>query len=371
MGVPREHLFAIIMAGGTGGLMLWPSSRKKAPKEFIDVFDGGTMIEAAVARMKESVPAENIFVVTNTEGASLMPKLLPEFPSENILVEPVARNTAPTIALATAYIGKKDRDALIIVVPADLLVLDRKRFGELLSAGLTVGSDAKTMVTIGITPDRPETEYGYIQVDKLHPAKDCLPESGIPMFTVKAFAEKPDSTTAQEFLDSGDFYWNSGILIWHIDVAHREFERSMPDLYKDLLSIYDAIGSEKEREIIEDVYSWIHPVSITYGIMEKAENICMLAGDFGWTDLGSWAEVLKVDRKEVDTSESNDPRLVQIDSANNFVIKDGKKAVAIVGVDDIIVIDTSDALLICRRDNSQDVRKVVELLRREGLEEYL
>ena len=368
---PVEHLYAVIMAGGTGGLMLWPYSRKKTPKQFIDVFGGGTMVESAINRMRELVLPENIYVVTNATGEKMMRSSLPWFPAENILVEPVARDTAPCIALATAYISKKDPEAVMVAVPSDLLVLDKHSFGEILNAGVAVAQDRKTVITIGVTPDRPEPEYGYIQVDKLQSAEDCLPDSTVPMFTVRAFAEKPDSRTAQEFLDSGDFYWNSGILIWHIDVIRREFERSMPDLYKDLQSIYDAIGTDRERAVIEEVYSWLHPVSIAYGIMENAESVCMLAGDFGWTDLGSWDDVLKIDRKEVDVPEGTDFNLVQVGTANNFVKKEGKKAVAIVGLEDIIVIDTKDALLICRKGQSQDVRKVVDILRREGLEDYL
>lgn len=371
MQFPAEHLYAVIMAGGTGGLMLWPYSRKKTPKQFIDVFGSGTMIESAIVRMKGSVLPENIYLVTNVQGEQMMRQKMPWFPAENILVEPVAKDTAPCIALATAVISKKDPEALMVAFPADLLVLDGRAFSEILNAGVAVARDKKTIVTIGVTPDRPEPEYGYIQVDKLRTAEDCLPGSTVPMFTVKAFAEKPDSRTAQEFIDSGDFYWNSGILIWHIDVIRREFERSMPDLYKDLQSIYDAIGTNREGAVIEDVYSWLHPVSIAYGIMENAESVCMLAGDFGWTDLGNWDDVLKIDRNEVEILQGTDFNLVQVETGNNFVKKDGKKAVAIVGLEDIIVIDTEDALLICRKGQSQDVRKVIDILRREGLEDYL
>ena len=371
MQFPVEHLYAVVMAGGAGGLMLWPYSRKKIPKQFVDVFGSGTMIESAITCVSGLVLPENIYVVTNVQGEMMMRRSLPWFPSENILVEPVARDTAPCIALATAYISKKDPEAVMITVPSDLLVLDKRLFGEILNTGVAVAQDRKSIVTIGVTPDHPEPEYGYIQIDKLQAAEDSLQESTVPMFTVRAFAEKPDIKTAQEFIDSGDFYWNSGVLIWHIDAIRREFERSMPDLYKDLQSIYDAIGTERERAVIEDVYSWLHPVSIAYGVMENAESVCMLAGKFGWTDLGCWDDVLKIDGKDTGASEKADFNMVQVDTANNFVKKSGKKAVAIVGLEDIIVIDTEDALLICRKGHSQDVKKVVDILRREGLEDYL
>ena len=371
MQFPAKHVYAVIMAGGTGGLMLWPYSRKKNPKQFIDVFGSGTMVESAIARLKDFILPENIYVVTHVQGEMMMRRFLPWFPSENVLVEPVARDTAPCIALATAYISKRDPDAVMIAVPADLLVLDELSFVEILKAGVSVAQDKKSIVTIGVTPDRPEPEYGYIQVDKPRAADDILPGSTISLFSVRAFAEKPDIKTAQEFIDSGDFYWNSGILLWHIDVIRREFERSMPDLYKDLQCIYDSIGSGRERAVIEDVYSWIHPVSIAYGIMEQAESVCMLAGSFGWTDLGSWDDVLKIERKDHPEAGVADANLVQVDTANNFVKKPRDKAVVIVGLADIIVIDTKDALLICRKGHSQDVRKVVDVLRREGLEDYL
>lgn len=371
MQFPVEHLYAVIMAGGAGGLMLWPYSRKKTPKQFVDVFGSGTMIESAIACVKGTVLPENIYVVTNVQGEMMMRRTLPWFPPDNILVEPVARDTAPCIALATAYIGKIDPDAVMITVPADLLVLDKRLFGEILGRGVAVAQDRKSIVTIGVTPDRPEPEYGYIQVDKLQVNEASGQEGTIPIFTVRAFAEKPDIKTAQEFIDSGDFYWNSGVLIWHIDAIRREFERSMPDLYKDLQSIYDVIGSDRERAVIEDVYSWLHPVSIAYGIMENAESVCMLAGKFGWTDLGCWDDVQKAGGKDAGASMGTNFNMVEVDTANNFIKKSGKKAVAIVGLEDIIVIDTEDALLICRKGHSQDVKKVVDILRREGLEEYL
>lgn len=371
MQFPGKHVYAVIMAGGTGGLMLWPYSRKKTPKQFIDVFSSGTMIESAIARMRDFMLLENIYVVTNAQGEMMMRQSLPWFPRENILVEPVARDTAPCIALATAYIRKRDPDAVMIVIPADLLVLDEQAFAEILKAGVAVAQDRESIATIGITPDRPEPEYGYIQIGKPRTDKNILQDSSISLFTVRVFAEKPDIKTAQEFIDSGDFYWNSGIFIWHIDAIRREFERSMPDLYKDLQSIYDSIGSDREKAVIEDVYSWIHPVSIAYGIMENAESVCMLAGNFGWTDLGNWDDVLKIERKDGKETGGTDSTLVQVDTANNFIKKPGNKAVAIVGLEDIIVIDTKDALLICRKGRSQDVRKVVDVLRREGLEDYL
>ncbi len=371
MDVPSKHIHAVIIACRTGCLMLWPFSRENKPKQFIDVLGGGTMIESAITRIRSVVPPENIHIITNAPGEETIRRLLPWFPAENIFVEPISRNTAPCIALATAYIGKRDPEAIMVTVPADLLVLDEPAFMNILKDGIAVAHDRKSIVTIGVAPDRPETEYGYIQADKPRESKDIALSENSVLFSVKTFAEKPDAATAREFLDSGDFYWNSGVYIWHIDAINREFKRSMPDLYKDLQSISEAIGSAKEHEIIEDVYSWIHPVSIAYGIMEHAESVCMLAGDFGWADLGSWDDVLKTRREDIETSGRTEANVVQIDASNNFIKKSREKAVAVIGLENIIVIDTKDALLICNKGSAHDVRKVIDILRREGLDEYL
>ncbi len=366
-----KQVYAVIMAGGTGSSLLWPGSRKKRPKQFIDLFGSGTMIESTVARVGQRIPVANTYVVTSPQGREMMQRTLPDFPGENILVEPTARDTAPCIALATAYIRKRDKDAVTLILPADLLVLQEEAFWKIVDAGVSIAQDRKSIVTVGVSPDRPEPGYGYIQTEKIR-SDTCIPPDGdISLYSVRAFAEKPDRKTAQEFIDSGDFYWNSGMFIWHLDVICREFERSMPDLYKDLLGIYDAIGTQAERRVVEDVYSWIHPVSVDFGIMEKAESVCMLAGDFGWADLGSWDDALKIGGKNGADSERGERNLFQVDAANNFVKKEGGKAVAIVGLDDIIVIDTEDALLICRKGRSQDVKMVVDMLRREGLDDYL
>ncbi len=367
-----SHVYAVIMAGGFGK-KLWPVSRKKMPKQFVDLLDDGTMIAKTVQRISGLVEEEHIFIITSELGRSLLAKSFSSFSQANILVEPASRNTAPCIALATAHIKKRDPDAVTIVLPSDHLVSDRKAFIDIVKAGIEVASEKKGLVTIGIKPDRPETAYGYIQANgELSLPADCSSDSDFRLFRVKAFAEKPDYMTAVEFLESHDFYWNSGIFIWHLDAISREFERSMPDLYKDLLNIYQSLGSQSEHKVIEDVYSWIHPLSIDYGIMEKAETVFVLTGEFGWTDLGCWDEVLKVagSRNVVDDKKT-DKRQVQVDCENVFVKNTANKVVCTIGLKDIIIVETPDALLICSKGHSHRVRDVVDTLRREGLEEYL
>ena len=366
------HVYAVIMAGGVGK-NLWPVSRRKMPKQFVDLFDEGTMIAKTVGRIRGTVIEENIFIITSELGRALISDTLGSFRPDNIILEPSSRNTAPCIALATAHIMKRDPDAVTVVLPSDHLVLDDEAFRKIIEAGIEIAREKRGLVTIGIKADRPETAYGYIQADEQLPLPLTFSNGcDFQLFRVKAFAEKPDVTTAIQFLESRDFYWNSGIFIWHIDDISREFERSMPDLYKDLLNIYESLGTENEQKVIEDVYSWIHPLSIDYGIMEKAEPVFVLTGEFGWTDLGNWDEVLKVASSRSGSAvEHHDNRLVKIDCDNVLVRKPAGKVVCTIGLKDVIIVETDNALLVCAKGYSHLVGGVVDNLRREGLEESL
>ena len=365
------HVYAVIMAGGIGS-KLWPLSRKRHPKQFLHFFDGGTMIRKTVERISHVVRKENILIITGKQHWRLILDSLPDFDIDNIIIEPTIRDTATCVALATTFIRKRDPDAVTVVLPADHLVHDEGRFLETVEKGVCMAREKQGLITIGIKPDRPETRYGYIQVEASVLMEDETDaDDDIPQFRVKTFAEKPDIATAEQFLQSRDFWWNSGVLIWHVDDINREFRRSLPDLYEDMQNVHAFIGTERQESVIEDVYSWIHPVSIAYGIMEKAEKVYMLAGDFGWTDLGCWDEVIKVglglEGRDMDGSEA-----IMIDSNQVFVRKPHGKAVVTIGVDDIIVVDTPDALLICRKGQSGDVVKAVEVMRREeGLQGFL
>ncbi|MBN1928565.1 MAG: mannose-1-phosphate guanyltransferase [Chlorobiaceae bacterium] len=368
-----SHVYAVIMAGGIGS-KLWPLSRKRHPKQFLHFFDGGTMIRKTVERIARTVRMENILIITTKQHWRLILDSLPDFDTGNIIIEPAVRDTATCIALATTFIRKRDPDAVTVVLPADHLVHDEERFLRTVEKGVCLAREKQGLITVGIHPDRPETRYGYIQVEAsllIDDENNDPDDDDIALFRVKTFAEKPDIATAEQFLQSRDFWWNSGVFIWHVDDINREFQRSLPDLYEDMQNVHTFIGTERQESVIEDVYSWIHPVSIAYGIMEKAEKVFMLAGDFGWTDLGCWDEVIKVglglEGRDMDGRE-----VIMIDSNQVFVRKPHGKAVVTIGVDDIIVVDTPDALLICRKGQSVDVSKAVEVLRREpGLEGFL
>lgn len=367
--IPDSHLYAIIMAGGIGS-NLWPFSRKKTPKQFLRLFDGCTMLQSTVKRIAGAVPPDNIYIITGRQHARLINEYLPDFDPRNVIVEPAVRDTAPCIALATTFIRKRDPDAVTVVLPSDHLVFDEEQFLRTVRKGAVLAREKEGLVTIGIHPDRPETRYGYIQAEPTVMLEDegsLYPE--IQQFRVKTFAEKPDLQTAIQFIQSRDFWWNSGVFIWHVDVIDREFRRSMSELYQDMMTVHAHLGSEREESVIEDVYSWIHPISIDYAVMEKAEKVFMLAGNFGWTDLGCWDEVIKVLGGE--GREKDGPEVIRLDSDNVFVRKQNGKAVVTIGVRDLIVIDTPDALMICNSGSSLDVRKVVDTMRREGLDRYL
>jgi mannose-1-phosphate guanylyltransferase len=354
--IADKHVYAVVMAGGIGS-KLWPLSRKKSPKQFLHFFDGGTMIRKTVERIAGAVRMENILIITGKQHWRLVNESLPDFDVDNIIIEPTIKDTATCIALATTFIRKRDPDAVTIVLPADHLVLDEEQFLKTVAKGVKLARDKRGLITVGIHPDRPETRYGYIQVE--------------PSVLIDDENDNPDLATAEHFLQSQDFWWNSGVFIWHVDDISREYSRSLPDLYEDMQNVHAFIGTERQESVIEDVYSWVHPVSIAYGIMEKAEKVYMLAGNFGWTDLGCWDEVIKIglglEGRDMDGSES-----IMIDSKNVFVRKPHGKAVVSIGVDDIIVVDTPDALLICKAGESQKVVKAVEMMRREpGLEGFL
>jgi mannose-1-phosphate guanylyltransferase len=368
-----SHVYAVVMAGGIGS-KLWPLSRKKSPKQFLHFFDGGTMIRKTVERIVRSVRKENILIITGKQHWRLVNESLPDFDPDNIIIEPTIRDTATCIALATTFIRKRDPDAVTVVLPADHLVLDEEQFLKTIAKGVGLARKKKGLITVGIHPDRPETRYGYIQVEPsvmIDEENDDPDDDEISLFRVKTFAEKPDLATAEQFLQSRDFWWNSGVFIWHVDDITREYRRSLPDLYEDMQNVHAFIGTERQESVVEDVYSWIHPVSVAYGIMEKAEKVYMLAGNFGWTDLGCWDEVIKVGLG-LEGRDTDGREVIMIDSEDVFVRKPHGKAVVTVGVEDIIVVDTPDALLICKAGQSQCVVKAVEMMKREpGLEGFL
>jgi mannose-1-phosphate guanylyltransferase len=316
-----------------------------------------------VARIRPLNPPERILIVTGSSHAAELARQLPEIPSENLLVEPVGRNTAPCIGLAALHIQRRAGDGVMVCLPADHRIGDEAVFRRVLAAA---GRAAATgsLVTVGIRPTGPETGYGYIEQG------EPLPADGPDRpYRVRSIREKPDQALAEAFLKQGNFVWNSGIFLWKASTILAEIERHLPELHQGLLAIRPALATDQESEVVARVYQGLAGISIDYGVMEKAREVVVFPGAFDWSDLGSWDTLWEVLPKD---SEGNAARGEWIGvEARGSLVHSAQRLVALVGVEDLLVVDTPDALLICRRGRSQEVRQVVEVLERRGLATYL
>ena len=352
---------ALIMAGGRGE-RFWPKSRKNLPKQFLSLTDDGkTMIQLTVERILPLVKMEDIYISTNRDYKELVRQQLPEIPEENILCEPVGRNTAPCIGLGAVHMRKKYEDAVMYVLPSDHLIKYTSIFLSTLTDAGEVAEQGENLVTLGITPDCPETGYGYIKF---------LPDQMLGRaFEVDRFVEKPDLETAKEYVASEQYLWNSGMFIWKVSTILKNLETYLPETYEGLNRIADAIGTEEEELVLEKEFSAFQSESIDYGIMEKAKNIYILSGSFGWDDVGSWLAVGRI-KKSNEFGNVINGNAVTVDT-KNCIIQGGKKLIATVGIEDIIVVDTEDALLICEKDSAGNIKKVLENLKICNRTEYL
>ena len=356
-------MFAVIMAGGKGS-RFWPRSREKMPKHLLDIQGERTIIRETVDRIRPLVPPERTLIVTGRSHAAELIRQLPEIPAENILIEPVGRNTAPCIGLAALHILSRVRDEVMLVLPSDHRIGDEAAFRRILQAAAGEAIQGDPLVTIGIRPTGPETGYGYIEQGDL---SSTFGDDKI--YRVRSIREKPAREQAEQFLAQGGFSWNSGMFVWKASTILGAIKRFLPELHEGLMQIREALGTEREEEIVGEVYLAQKGVSIDYGVMEKAENVLVVPGDFDWSDLGSWDALWEVSGKDGNGNVARGD-FVGIDAGDCLIHSPGK-LVALVGVRDLLVVETDDALLICRRGRSQDVRKVVEVLEKDGRKEYL
>jgi len=359
------NVYAVIMAGGSG-TRFWPRSRERMPKQVLEIIGSGSMISNTIARIESLVPIERILVVTNKNQKDLIQKQVPSIIANNILVEPVGRNTAACIGLAAKWINYYDPDAIMVTLPADHIIKDVNEFINVIKKAVRVAKENDALVTIGITPTYPGTGYGYIQFDD---SKDLNPYIDEEVFKVKTFAEKPNLETAEKFLKSGDFLWNSGMFIWKANVIIKEIEKHLPELGEQLAKLEKMIGTDKYESTLEYVYGVIRSISIDYGVMEKASNVYVAKGNFGWSDVGSWDEVANITPTNEDKNAFRG-LVITKDSHRNY-IDAGNKVVATIGVDDLIIIATDDAVLVCKKGRSQEVKDIVDQLRRKQLNEFL
>ncbi len=352
---------ALIMAGGRGE-RFWPRSRVNMPKQFLSLTDDGkTMIQLTVERILSLVNIDDIFITTNKRYKRLVKEQLPDLPEKNILCEPVAKNTAPCIGLSAVHIARKYEDAVMLVLPSDHLITHSQIFRKTLNEAAEVAENGPNLVTIGITPTYAETGYGYIKFD---------PEKTVgPTYAVERFVEKPNLETARKYIQSQQYLWNSGMFIWKTSTILKNLETYMPDTAAGLHRIGEAIGTSEEEDVLEHEFQAFKSESIDYGIMEKAENIYILTGAFGWDDVGSW---LAIDRFKEKNEFKNivEGNVVTIDTKNT-IIQGEKKLIAAVGLEDLIIIDTEDALLVCSKNSAGDIKKVIENLKICNRTEYL
>lgn len=352
---------ALIMAGGRGE-RFWPKSRKSMPKQFLSLTgDGKTMIQLTVERILPLVDMEDIFIVTNRDYRELVKEQLPSLPVDNILCEPVGRNTAPCIGLGAIHIAKKYGDAVMFVLPSDHMLKYGTIFLNTLSDAAEIAEKDENLVTIGITPDYPETGYGYIKFQ---------PERTLGRaFAVERFVEKPDLETAKAYLETEQYLWNSGMFTWKVSTILHNLEQFLPEIYAGLIHIQNSIGTDEEEAVLEQEFSAFESVSIDYGVMEKAKNIYILSGSFGWDDVGSWLAVGRI-RKSNEFGNVISGNAVTVDT-RECIIQGEDKLIATVGLEDVIVVDTKDALLICHKDHAGDIKKVLENLKICNRTEYL
>lgn len=362
-----EHQYAVIMAGG-GGTRLWPISRKEKPKQLLPLIGHETLFQSTVKRLENLFPPERILVVTVDEQSHVMREQAPEIPEENYLIEPAPRGTASVVGLAATVLLKRDPNASMAVLPSDHFIRNVDLFHYLLKAAFEVSQD-EYLVMLGITPTLPSTAYGYIQQGK--------PLDGAykyPAYTVKSFKEKPDEQTAQQLLRTGDHSWNSGMFIWQAGTIIKEIERQMPQLGRELKTIGEAWGTDKQNDILNEHWDMLKNETVDYGIMEKAERVAVLpAGGLGWSDVGMWSSLFEVLLPDMNGNIETNAGLHLAHETHNTLVYGGgsERLVVTIGVDDMVIVDTEDVLLVCKTDQAQKVRDVVEHLKKHRQDKYL
>lgn len=357
-------MFALILAGGTG-TRLWPRSRAALPKQLLPLTGGDTMIQATVKRVLPLLPLEHIFVATNREYGPLIREQLPGLPAANIVEEPIAKNTAPCIGLAAAHMRRLDPEAVMASLHADHFIADEEGFRQALLAAAEVAKEGY-LVTLGITPDKPETGYGYIQRGA---ELGCY--NNHPVYQVSQFLEKPDLATAERFVASGEYYWNSGIFIWQLSTLFDSFREYMPEFYQQLGQMGQAVAA---GQTIDAIWQQIRAESIDVGIMEKAAKVAVVPVSMGWNDVGSWAAIYEINtvagKADMQGNVALEAEHLAIDTRRTLVQGNGR-LIATIGLNDVVIVDSGDALLVCAKDKVQDIKKVVEWLKAQGRSELL
>ncbi len=351
------------MAGGSG-TRLWPLSRQNRPKQAIELIDNRTMFQHAVDRLDSLLPPEQVLVVTAHEYVEVLAAQVPQVPRENFIVEPMARGTAGAIGLASLYLKRRAPDAVMAVLTADHYIRYVDGFRRALAAAAQVAGEGY-LVTLGIEPSFPSTGFGYIRRRERIGGMD-----GFDVYAVDSFIEKPDAVRAVEFLETGLYSWNSGMFIWQVTRVMTEFARQMPDLYDQLQAIEAALDTPRQEEVLAEVWPQVRKETVDYGIMERAEGVAVIPVDIGWTDVGDWAAIYELHQPDEVGNVVVGADHIGVGTRSSF-IQGSEKLIATIGLEDLIIIDTDDAILICARDRAQDVKQIVEQLEKDGRTEFL
>lgn len=352
--------FALVLSGGSG-TRFWPVSRNAHPKQLLNLFDDDTLLEKTLARIEGLVPKGNVLVLTNVEQEVAVRELLPHLPHENIIAEPAKRDTAPAIALATGWVKRRNPSSVMMVLPADQLVQDVAGFQSVIQDALAAAAHTPALVTIGIKPTWPCPSYGYIQRKGLASLPGLTTQT--PIHEVERFREKPRPEVAEQFLEEGGFSWNAGMFIWAVNTVTEELRVHAPPL---AAFIDDVAGTEPASlpDLLEEKFSTLPKISIDFALMEKAKRVLNLEAAFDWDDVGSWISVAKYLNADAGDNQAQAP-LSAIDARHNIVYSAGGAHVALLGVDDLIVVHTEDALLIARRDRADQIKDLVDRVPRE------
>lgn len=363
----NEHLYIVILCGGSGK-RLWPRSRAQSPKQFIKLFGDKTIFQQTVDRAKLFVPVEKIYLITNKDYVDEIEEQSPELPKKNILAEPLGKNTAMAMGFSSMYLHQIDPEAVLVFIPSDQYIDKIEEFQRSINQAVKAASLGKDIVTIGVKPTFPHTGLGYIK------AGETLDIIDSPVFKVVNFTEKPELGMATKFIQMGNYYWNVNLYTWKASVALKAFAKYLPEMASELETLRKFIGTSEEKEKIAEVYNRVQEISIDKGISEKADNLILVPAEFEWSDVGDWKVAYDVSPKDKDGNviihEKGDGEFVSIDS-QNCLVHFSDQLITTIGVKDLVIIDTKDALLIVDRSRAQDVKELVNLLKEKGKDKYL